>query len=116
MRSGSEIRFMQFADRRVAYAVTGAGPALVAPAWWISHLELDWEDPTFRSLWEVVAEGYSLVRYDRPGVGASDRDLRAEDLSLDGEVALLRTMLDELALERVVLIGGSSGGCAATAF
>jgi pimeloyl-ACP methyl ester carboxylesterase len=45
----------------------------------------------------------------------SDRDVREEDLTLDGEVALLRAVLDELALEKVTLVGGSSGGCAATA-
>ena len=39
-----------------------------------------------------------------------------EDLTLDGEVALLRAVLDELAMEKVVLVGGSSGGCAAIAF
>ena len=42
--------------------------------------------------------------------------MRAEDLTLDGEVALLLAVLDELALERVTLVGGSSGGCAAIAF
>ena len=57
-----------------------------------------------------------MVRYDRLGVGMSDRDVRDEDLTLDGEVALLRAVLDELALEKVVLVGGSSGGCAAIAF
>lgn len=116
MKHGSEIRFLQFGDRRVAYAVAGSGPPLVAPAWWISHLELDWGDQAFRKLWESVAEGYSLVRYDRLGVGMSDREVRDEDLTLDGEVALLRAVLDELALEKVLLVGGSSGGCAAIAF
>ena len=112
----SEIRFLRFAGRRVAYAVTGDGPPLVAPAWWVSHLELDWRDQAFRDLWESVAEGYTLVRYDRLGVGMSDRDVRDEDLTLDGDVALLGAVLDELALDKVSLIGGSSGGCAAIAF
>jgi pimeloyl-ACP methyl ester carboxylesterase/DNA-binding CsgD family transcriptional regulator len=116
MTIGAEIRFLHFAGRRVAYAVTGDGPPLVAPAWWVSHLELDWGDPTFRGLWESTGAGYALVRYDRLGVGMSDRDLRQEDLSLDGEVALLGAVVDELALEKVVLVGGSSGGCAAIAF
>jgi pimeloyl-ACP methyl ester carboxylesterase/DNA-binding CsgD family transcriptional regulator len=116
MRGASEIRFLPFAGRRVAYAVTGDGPALVAPAWWISHLELNWQDPAFRALWEAVAEGYTLVRYDRLGVGMSDRDLHPEDLSLDRDVALLSAVLDELGLDEVSLVGGSSGGCAAIAF
>jgi pimeloyl-ACP methyl ester carboxylesterase/DNA-binding CsgD family transcriptional regulator len=116
MTYGTEIRFLRFAGRRVAYAVTGDGPPIVAPAWWVSHLELDWADPTFRALWESVGEGYTVVRYDRLGAGMSDRELRDEDLTLDGEVALLGAVLDELALENVVLAGGSLGGCSAIAF
>ncbi|MGA2013630.1 MAG: alpha/beta fold hydrolase [Solirubrobacteraceae bacterium] len=115
MMHGSEIRFLDFSGRRVAYAVNGDGPPLVAPAWWVSHLELDWADQTFRGFWESVGEGYTVVRYDRLGVGMSDRDVRDEELTLEGEVALLRAVLDELAFERVVLVGGSSGGCTAIA-
>ena len=116
MTPGAEIRFLPFAGRRVAYAVIGDGPPLVAPAWWVSHLELDWGDQAFRELWGRVGEGYAVVRYDRLGVGMSDREVRDEDLTLDGELALLRAVLDELAMEKVVLVGGSSGGCAAIAF
>jgi pimeloyl-ACP methyl ester carboxylesterase/DNA-binding CsgD family transcriptional regulator len=116
MGDGSEIRFLQFGDRRVAYAVAGTGPSLVAPAWWVTHLELDWSDEAFRSFWESIGEGYSVVRYDRLGVGLSDREVRDEDLTLDGEVALLRAVLEEVAQEKVVLVGGSSGGCAAISF
>jgi pimeloyl-ACP methyl ester carboxylesterase len=64
----------------------------------------------------TIGEGYTVVRYDRLGVGMSDRDLRDEDLTLDGEVALLGAVLEELSLENVVLVSGSSGGCAAIAF
>ena len=116
MTDAAGIRFLRFAGRRVAYAVTGDGPPLVAPAWWISHLELDWGDQAFRWLWESVGEGYALVRYDRLGVGMSDRDVPVEELTLDDDVALLRAVLDELAVKKVSLIGGSSGGCAAISF
>lgn len=111
-----EIRFLRFAGRRVAYSLTGSGPPLVAPSWWVSHLELDWADQAFRGLWEAVATGYTLVRYDRLGVGLSDRDVSDDDLTLDVEVALLGAVLDELAVDTVDLIGGSSGSCAALAF
>jgi pimeloyl-ACP methyl ester carboxylesterase len=96
--------------------MTGDGPPLVTPAWWVSHLELDWGDEAFRGLWESIGEGYAVVRYDRLGVGMSDREVRDEELTLDNDVALLRAVLDELALERVALVGGSAGGCAAIAF
>jgi pimeloyl-ACP methyl ester carboxylesterase/DNA-binding CsgD family transcriptional regulator len=82
----------------------------------VSHLELDWHSHGFRRFWEGVANGHTLIRYDRLGVGMSDRTLEESDLNLDSEVATLRTLLDELELERVTLIGGSSGSCTATAF
>ncbi len=107
---------MRFRGRRVAYAVNGEGPPLVVPAWWVSHLELDWRDGAFRSFWESVGEGHraralrpSGRRHVRPRLAAAER-------TLETEVALLGAVLDELGLERVTLLGGSSGGCAAIAF
>lgn len=116
MLARSEIRFLPVGGRRVAYEVRGSGPPLVAPAWWVSHLELDWQDADFRRFWEGIADGYTLIRYDRLGVGMSDRTLHDSDLTLDSEVAVLRALIDELGLERVSLIGGSSGSCTAVAF
>ena len=111
-----EIRFLPLSARRLAYEVRGEGPALVAPAWWVSHLELDWQNTRVRRFWEGVAEHHTLIRYDRLGVGMSDRTVGDADLTLDGEVATLRALLDELGLARVSLMGGSSGACTAIAF
>lgn len=112
----AEIRFLPLRSRRVAYEVRGDGPPLVVPAWWISHLELDWETAGVRRLWDGVSADRTLIRYDRLGVGMSDRRVTAADLTLEGEVATLRALLDELELERVSLVGGSSGSCTAVAF
>ena len=114
--AAAEIRFLQFRDSPIGFGVSGDGPPLVAPAWWVSHLELDWQDDAFRSFWGSVASSNSLVRYDHPGFGLSGRDLAAARLTLDDEVGLLGAVMDELGLERASLVGGSSGGCAAIAF
>ncbi|RDH75659.1 alpha/beta fold hydrolase [Mycolicibacterium moriokaense] len=116
MSDKSEIRFLPVGARRVAYEVRGDGPPLVAPAWWVSHLELDWQSPAVRRFWDGVARGHTLIRYDRLGVGMSDRAVHDSDLTLDGEVATLRALVDALELDRVSLIGGSSGSCTAVAF
>lgn len=116
MLDRSEIRFLPLRGRRLAFEVRGDGPPLVVPAWWVSNLELDWQTPGVRRFWEGVAEGYTLIRYDRLGVGMSDRGVNDSDLTLDDEVATLRALLDELDLDRVSLIGGSSGTCTAVAF
>ena len=112
----AEIRFLTADGRRLAYEVAGQGPLLVCPAWWVSHLELDRGNEAFARFWEAIGEGYRVVRYDRLGVGVSDRELRDQDLTLDGEVAVIGALLDELGAERAGLLGGSSGGCAAIAF
>lgn len=112
----SEIRFLRSGARSMAYEVRGDGPPLVAPAWWVSHLELDWQSPGVRRFWNGVARGHTLIRYDRLGVGMSDRTVHDSDLTLDGEVATLRALLDELEIDRVSLLGGSSGSCTAIAF
>ena len=88
----------------------------MAPAWWISHLELDWADPAFRGFWESVSEGHTLVRYDRLGVGISDREVLDDDLTLDTDVAVLarrarRALLGEGRVVRRVV-----GRLAAIAF
>ena len=110
------IQFMEWAGRRLAFDVSGEGPFLVAPAWWVSHLEFDANDPRFTRFWRGVAEGHTLVRYDRIGAGLSDRAMEPGDLTLDGEVECLRGLLDRLDVERPLLFGGSSGGCTAIAF
>ena len=85
MADGAEIRFLRFAGRRVAYAVTGEGPPLVAPAWWISHLELDWADRDVPG-----ASGSRLARATRScattGSVSACPIVRCvdEDLTLDG--------------------------------
>jgi pimeloyl-ACP methyl ester carboxylesterase len=111
-----EIRFLELEGRRLAYELAGEGPWLVCPAWWVGHLELDRDDPAVARFWDALADGYRVVRYDRPGVGVSDRELRDADVTLDGEVAVIGALLDELRADRVRLLGGSSGGCAAIAF
>ena len=76
--------------RRVAYELSGAGPPLVAPAWWVSHLELDRREERVARFWDALTAGFTLVRYDQLGVGLSDRLVRDGDLTLERGVALLR--------------------------
>ena len=95
----AEIRFLTVDGRRLAYEVAGEGPLLLCPAWWVSHLELDRANEGFARFWEAIGDGYSVVRYDRLGVGVSERELREQDLSVDGEVVVIGALLDELDAE-----------------
>jgi pimeloyl-ACP methyl ester carboxylesterase len=89
------IRFIRDADGvRVAYASVGEGPLILCPAWWVSHLERDWENPGFRRFFTRLAEGFRVVRYDRPGTGLSDRDVPPRTQA--SEVNLLATLSNAL--------------------
>ncbi len=107
------IGFLTYDGRNVAYATVGDGPAVVVPPWWISHLDREWQDPRFRRFFSALAERHTVVRYDRIGVGLSDRDRGPKDMSLAAEVGLLRATLDHLGLERCSMVGVSCGACIA---
>lgn len=92
----------------IAYAVVGQGPVLVLAAWWTSHLELDWQNEELRSFILGLAENHTVVRYDRSGVGMSDRGERAYDL--DHEAAQLGAVIDAVGADSVDLLGISCGG------
>ena len=68
-----EIRYCELDGRRIAYATVGEGPVLLFGGRWISHLEEDWSDPDARAFFEDLAQTHRVVRYDRLGVGISDR-------------------------------------------
>jgi pimeloyl-ACP methyl ester carboxylesterase len=101
------IRFVHARRHRLATAVDGTGPALVFPAWWVSHVERDFANPAFRAFFSALARHFTVVRYDRAGVGLSDRE--RNDFTLESEVADLEAVVDDLGLERVTLFGVSSG-------
>jgi class 3 adenylate cyclase len=104
-----EIRFCTTSDGvRIAYATVGHGPPLVVAWGWVGHLEFEWHDPDWRAFLEALAERRLLVRFDKRGTGLSDRD--AQDLSIEGHVRDLETVVDTLGLEHFALVGMSEGG------
>jgi pimeloyl-ACP methyl ester carboxylesterase len=110
-----QIRFCITTDGlRLAYSTVGQGPALVVPPGWISHQEMGWQDPAYRRFWERLARHHTLVGYDRPGTGLSDRN--RTDFSLDSDLRDLETVIDHLKLKRPALLGISCGGLIAVAY
>ncbi|HEX6575121.1 MAG TPA: alpha/beta fold hydrolase [Gemmatimonadaceae bacterium] len=105
---GQQIRFCTAADGvRIAYASSGAGPPIVKPANWMTHLEYDWDSPVWRHWLRALSSDHTLIRYDERGCGLSDRD--ADDLSFDAWVRDLESVVDAMGLERFPLFGISQG-------
>jgi pimeloyl-ACP methyl ester carboxylesterase/DNA-binding CsgD family transcriptional regulator len=109
------VQFSSIAGRRVAWAAVGSGPPLVLGGWWMSHLELDWRNPAFRSFIASLAAHRTVIRYDPPGTGLSDRDVPPPD-ALDDEMEVLAGVIDAAGVHRVAVFGGSSGGPAGVVY
>ena len=98
----------------LAYSIVGDGPPVLVCGWWCSHLRLNWQDPHFREFISRLATRHSIIRYDRPGTGASGPG-GAIPRTLADEAAVLAGVIDALGLDRIALIGASSGAAAAAA-
>ena len=88
---------------RVAYSAAGAGPALLCDSGWITHLRGQLELFSFGDFVERLAERFTVIRYDKPGCGLSDRD--GIDLSFDGQVAAALAVADAVGAGRFRLFG-----------
>jgi class 3 adenylate cyclase len=103
------VRYVRNGDISIAYQVVGEGPheLLMIPGW-ISHLALDWEEPTWVR-WCVRMTSFArLVRFDKRGTGLSDRPPGVPTLEERMEDA--RAVMDAVGLERAHVMGWSEGG------
>jgi pimeloyl-ACP methyl ester carboxylesterase/DNA-binding CsgD family transcriptional regulator len=107
------IRYCSTPAGRVAYSTSGAGPALLLDSGWITDLRAQLELMSFGAFVERLAKQFTVIRYDKPGCGLSDRD--GIDLSFDGQVAAALAVADAVGAGRFRLFGASQGGQLATA-
>ena len=112
-RVRTSVRYCATSAGRVAYSTSGAGPALLCDSGWITHLRSQLELYSFGTFMERLAEHFTVVRYDKPGCGLSDRD--GIDLSFDGQVAAALAVADAVGANRFRLFGASQGGQLAAA-
>jgi pimeloyl-ACP methyl ester carboxylesterase/DNA-binding CsgD family transcriptional regulator len=97
----------------VAYSTVGAGPALLCDTGWITHLRGQLEMFSFGAFIERLAERFTVIRYDKPGCGLSDRD--GIDMSFEGQITAALAVADAVGAERFRLFGASQGGQLAAA-
>jgi len=98
----------------IAYAVSGDGPPLVYVSGWLSHLEMSWALPAERAYFEALADGRTLIRYDKPGCGLSAAAPGPH--TLERELDALRDVVTALGLRRFDLMGISLGAAVAAAW
>jgi pimeloyl-ACP methyl ester carboxylesterase len=102
-------QYTKSGDVNIAYQVAGDGPLdLVFVPGFVSHLDLDWEEPRSAHLLDRLASFSRLIRFDKRGTGLSDRPGGLPDL--ETRMDDVRAVMDAVGSERAALFGYSEGG------
>jgi pimeloyl-ACP methyl ester carboxylesterase len=110
-----EVHYVRAGEVDIAYQVVGAGPidlVIVPPL--VSHLEIEWELGSYASFLDRLSSFCRLVRFDKRGMGLSDRIEGAP--TLEERMDDLGAVLDDLGVRRAHLLGISEGGALALLF
>lgn len=109
------VRFADLDGRRVAYATVGEGPPLLFGGRWVTHLEKEWQDPHARGFFEELARTHRVVRYDRLGVGLSDRGLEGPP-TIESEARTLEAVVEATCDGPATVFACSCAGLASARF
>ena len=111
MKPGANrIRFVQTTDNvRLAWTVSGDGPALVKAANWLTHLEYDRESVVWAHWQQFLSSHFCYYRYDERGVGMSQHHV--DDLSPDTWGPDLDMVIDVASPDKPFVLLGISQGC-----
>lgn len=113
----SPVRYTLSDGLHIAYQVTGGGPDggpradapdIVLISGFVSHLELDWDDPRHAHFLNRLASMGRLIRFDKRGTGMSDRPEGIPDL--ENRMHDVLAVMDAAGSRQAVVCGYSEGG------
>ena len=102
------VHFAPARGARIAYQDFGEGPVLVNIPPFAQNIEVAWEWPAVRGMFERFGSFARSIIFDKRGTGASDRQIPIANL--DERVEDLRAVMDHAGVERAFLFGASEGG------
>jgi pimeloyl-ACP methyl ester carboxylesterase len=102
-----EVRYARSGDVEVAYMLLGSGAVdLVLVMGWLTHLEVYWDEASYRRFVQRLAGFSRLILFDKRGMGLSDRTTVG---TLEERMDDVRAVMDAAGSERAVLMGVSEG-------
>ena len=103
-----ETHYARSGDVWIAYQVVGQGQFdLVFVSPYLTHVELQWTLPGFADTLASLASFARLIRFDKRGVGMSDRVSGAP--TLEARMDDVRAVMDAAGSKRAALFGVSEG-------
>lgn len=108
-------QYARSGDVNIAFQMFGEGPIdLVITPGFVSHLDLQWDDPLMACYHRRLAAFARVIQFDKRGTGLSDRV--ADIPTLEQRVDDLRAVMDAAGIDRAALMGVSEGGPLSIAF
>ena len=112
-----ETRYARSGDVHLAYQVIGDGPIdLVLFGTFVSHVELNWENPSITRFLRGLASFSRLIVFDKRGVGMSDPAATDRPPTLEERMEDVRAVMDAAGSEQAALFGTSEGSQLAVLF
>jgi pimeloyl-ACP methyl ester carboxylesterase/DNA-binding CsgD family transcriptional regulator len=93
---------------KIAYQALGNGPDVLLVPGFVSHLEMEWQDPARRRFLRGIMRFARLVRYDKRGTGLSDPV--GEPPNLEQRIDEMNAVREAAGCPEPVLFGFSEGG------
>jgi pimeloyl-ACP methyl ester carboxylesterase len=111
-----ESRFAEINNLTVHYKETGQGEPVFILLHGFGASEFSW-----REVVGPLSEEGRVIVYDRPAFGLTERPMPGEwtgtnPYSVQGNIELLDGLMDELGVEKAILVGNSAGGDVAAAY
>ncbi|WP_171103040.1 alpha/beta fold hydrolase [Ruegeria sp. HKCCD7255] len=98
----------------IAHTVSGAGYPLLISGSWMTHLEQDWQNPSYGDYIRHLSEKFSVIRYDQRGNGLSQwSDV---DISFEGMVDDMEVVINAYGHDKVAILGLSQGASVSVAY
>ena len=108
-------RYAQSAGAKIAFQVSGEGRCdLVFVPGLVSHLDLQWQQLSYRRFVTALEHACRVIRFDKRGTGLSDPTGALP--SMDERVVDLAAVMDAAGSQTAVVFGVSDGGRGAIAF
>lgn len=98
--------FAQLGDLRIAYRKGGTGNKAVILIHGLCSMVYTWKD-----VFESIAARHRVIALDLKGYGASDKP--SGEYGFDAQAEVVLRLMDELSIERAVVVGNSMGGAIA---
>ncbi|MBL0424946.1 adenylate/guanylate cyclase domain-containing protein [Ramlibacter alkalitolerans] len=114
MQAAPETRYTRCGGQNVAYQSYGHGAEVlvIAPSN-LFHLEASWALPAAARMGRRIGRFVRVIRYDRRGIGLSDRLPPGTTLSLQERAEELIAVMDATEVPKAVLFGSADGGLVA---